>query len=69
MTLIIRQRLFICFVALANLLLAAWLTLHDQPAVPFAVIGVALLPLAWMTGKHPANAAPTAANEGDSYAA
>ena len=68
MSLITRQRLFISLVAALNLGLAAVLTLNSQPAAPFAVIGVALLPLAWLAGRRP-DGNPSPADNGGSYAA
>ena len=48
-----RQRLFISLVALLNLFLAAVLVLNHHDGLPLAVIGIVLLPLAWLTGRQP----------------
>jgi hypothetical protein len=68
MSLITRQRLFICLVALLNLSLAAGLTLQGHAGAPLGVIGGALLPLAWLAGRRPDTAA-VSAREGDAHAA
>ncbi|MED5389444.1 MAG: hypothetical protein VX793_11365 [Pseudomonadota bacterium] len=68
MSLSLRQRLFILFVSLTNLGLAALLTLNGHPGIPLGVIGVALLPLAWLAGRTPAHTA-LPQQDGDSYAA
>ncbi|MCG8393946.1 MAG: hypothetical protein MI745_12760 [Pseudomonadales bacterium] len=67
MSLFTRQRLFILFVALTNLTLAILLTLNGHPGIPLGVIGVALLPLAWLAGRNPAKAS-LSQHDGDSYA-
>lgn len=63
-----RQRLFILLVALINLALATALTANGHPGIPLGVIGIALLPLAWLAGRNPATTAD-AQQGGDSYAA
>jgi hypothetical protein len=63
-----RQRLFILLVALINLGLAMALTANGHAGIPLGVIGIALLPLAWLAGRNPAPTARTQRN-GDSYAA
>ncbi len=68
MSLFTRQRLFILFVALTHLGLGILLTLNGHPGVPLGVIGVALLPVAWLAGRNPAR--PSLPQpDGDSYAA
>lgn len=68
MSLITRQRLFICLVALLNLALAATLSLNGHAGAPLGVIGGALLPLAWLAGRRPHTTA-VSAGEGDAHAA
>lgn len=63
-----RQCLFILFVALLNLGLATALIANGHAGLPLGVIGIALLPLAWLAGRNPA-AATDAQRGGDSYAA
>ena len=63
-----RQRVFILFAALLNLGLAAALSANGHAGLPLGVIGIALLPLAWLAGRNPA-AATDAQRGGDSYAA
>ncbi|MGJ3255066.1 MAG: hypothetical protein ACFE0K_01955 [Alcanivorax sp.] len=63
-----RQRLFILLVALINLGLAAALNANGHAGIALAVIGTALLPLAWLAGRNPV-ATPDAQRGGDSYAA
>ncbi|MTI52493.1 MAG: hypothetical protein FH757_12760 [Alcanivorax sp.] len=68
MSLSTRQRLFVLFVALTQLGLGSLLTLNGYPGVPLGVIGVALLPLAWLAGRHPATPA-LPRHDGDHHAA
>ena len=63
-----RQRFFILFVARLNLGLATALIANGHAGLPLGVIGIALLPLAWLAGRNPA-AATDAQRGGDSYAA
>ncbi|WP_297769882.1 hypothetical protein [uncultured Alcanivorax sp.] len=63
-----RQRFFILFVALLNLGLATALIANGHAGLPLGVIGIALLPLAWLAGRNPAAATDTQRG-GDSYAA
>ena len=63
-----RQRFFILFVALLNLGLATALIANGHAGLPLGVIGIALLPLAWLAGRNLA-AATDAQRGGDSYAA
>ncbi len=68
MSLITRQRLFITLVAVLLLALSATLTLKGHAGAPLAVIGAALLPLAWLAGRKPEVNVDTTKN-GDNYAA
>ena len=68
MSLFMRQRLFILFVALTNLGLAILLTLNGHPGVPLGAMGLALLPLTWLAGRGPASPS-LPQRHGDSYAA
>lgn len=63
-----RQRFFILLVALINLGLATALIANGHAGIPLGVIGIALLPLAWLAGRNPA-ATTDAQRGGDSYAA
>ena len=63
-----RQRFFILFVALINLGLATALIANGHAGIPLGVIGIALLPLAWLAGRNPAVATGDQQG-GDSYAA
>ncbi len=68
MSLSTRQRLFVLFVALTQLSLGGLLTLNGHPGVPLGVVGVALLPLAWLVGRNPASPALNQ-RDGDHHAA
>ncbi len=67
MPLFTRQRLFILFVALINLGLGSLLALNGHSGVSLGVVGVALLPLAWLAGRNPSRSS-LPQRDGDSYA-